>query len=118
VKLLHIVTIILEIILGIGYLIVGFMKFGAKEPVESFKQYGYSDAFRMLIGIAEILGGIGMLIGIWSQLAGTLAGLWIAIIMLGALVTQIRAKSHVNEVMLPIYFLVLALLVPLLNWIG
>jgi hypothetical protein len=38
--------------------------------------------------------------------------------MLGALVTQIRAKSHVNEVMLPVYFLVLALVVPLLNWIG
>ncbi|WP_435168062.1 DoxX family protein [Paenibacillus glycanilyticus] len=114
---MQIVSIILEIILGVGYVIVGFMKFGAKEPVESFKQYGYSDGFRILVGIAEILGGIGMLIGIWSQLAGTLAGLWIVVIMLGALVTQIRAKSHANEVMLPVYFLVLALVVPVLNWI-
>ncbi|NRD78507.1 DoxX family protein [Bacillus sp. BRMEA1] len=114
---MQIVTIILEIILGIGYVIVGFMKFGAKEPVESFKQYGYSVGFRILVGIAEILGGIGMLIGIWSKLAGSLAGLWIVVIMLGALVTQIRAKSHANEVMLPVYFLVLALVVPVLNWI-
>jgi uncharacterized membrane protein YphA (DoxX/SURF4 family) len=114
---MHIVSLIFEIILGIGYVIVGFMKFGAKEPVESFKQYGYSDGFRILVGIGEILGGIGMLLGIWSLLAGTLAGLWIAVIMLGALVTQIRARSHANEVLLPVYFLILALVVPVLNWI-
>jgi uncharacterized membrane protein YphA (DoxX/SURF4 family) len=115
--LLHIVSIVLGIILGVGYVIVGFQKlFGAKEPLESFKEYGYSDEFRILIGVLETLGGIGMLIGIWSQLVATLAGLWLAVIMAGALITQIRAKSSGKEIMLPVIFLVLVLAVSMINW--
>ena len=112
---MHIVTVVLGVILGIGYVVVGFMKFGGKEPVESFKHYGYSDGFRILVGILEMLGGVWMIIGIWSQWVAILAGLWIAIIMVGAIITQIRAKSQVKEIMLPVPFLILALAVSVIN---
>lgn len=108
---MHIVSIVLEVILGIGYVIVGFMKFGGKEPVESFKQYGYSDGFRYLIGMLEMLGGVLMIVGIWSQLVAVLAGLWLGVLMAGATITQIRAKSDGKEIMLPVVFLILVLAV-------
>lgn len=114
---MHIATVVLGIILGVGYVIVGFMKFGCKEPVESFKHYGYSDGFRILVGILEMLGGVWMIISIWSQWVAILAGLWIAIIMVGAIITQIRAKSQVKEIMLPVPFLILALAVSVINLI-
>ncbi|WP_375533123.1 DoxX family protein [Paenibacillus terreus] len=112
---MHIVAIVLGAILGIAYVIVGFMKFGGKEPVESFKHYGYSDGFRILVGILEILGGVWMIIGIWSQWVAILAGPWIAVIMVGAMITQIRAKNEVKEIMLPVPFLILALAVSVIN---
>ena len=113
--MLHIVSIVLEVILGIGYVIVGYMKFGGREPVESFKHYGYSNGFRILVGILEMLGGIWMIIGIWSQWVAILAGLWITVIMVGAIITQIRAKSEVKEIMLPVPFLILAMAVSVIN---
>lgn len=113
--MLHILSIVLEVILGIGYVIVGFMKFGGKEPIESFKHYGYSNGFRILIGILEILGGVLMIIGIWSQLVAILAGLWLGVIMVGATITQIRAKSDGKEIMLPVVFLIFVLAVSAIN---
>lgn len=112
---MHMLSIVLGVILGIGYVIVGFMKFGSKEPVESFKHYGYSDGFRILVGILEMLGGVWMIIGIWSQWAAILGGLWIAVIMVGAITTQIRAKCEVKEILLPVPFLILALAVSVIN---
>lgn len=34
---------------------------GADQPVEMFHQFGYSDSFRVFIGVCETLGGIALL---------------------------------------------------------
>jgi uncharacterized membrane protein YphA (DoxX/SURF4 family) len=34
---------------------------GADQPVEMFHQFGYSDGFRVFIGVCETIGGIALL---------------------------------------------------------
>lgn len=34
---------------------------GADQPVEMFHQFGYSDSFRVFIGVCETIGGIALL---------------------------------------------------------
>jgi putative oxidoreductase len=40
-----ILTMVLQIILGIGFLMFGFMKFGSKQMVDEFKRYGFPGGF-------------------------------------------------------------------------
>ena len=66
---------------------------GMAAAVEQFEHFGYSQAFRILIGVCEVAGGIGLLI---PRLA-TLAAGGLMVIMVGA------AYSHwaVGEPPLP-----------------
>lgn len=44
---MHILSIVLQIILGVGFLLFGFMKFG-KQMAEEFKRYRLSSGMRIL----------------------------------------------------------------------
>ena len=47
-----VLSIILQGILGLGFLMFGFMKFGSKQMVEGFKRYGYPGGFRVFTGLS------------------------------------------------------------------
>jgi hypothetical protein len=58
---------------------------GDPQAVEGFIKMGYSDAFRLFIGAAEFLGGLGLLIprlAFWAALG-------LIIIMIGAVYTLV-----------------------------
>ena len=112
---MHITSIILQVILGLGFLLFGFMKFGAKQQVEAFKHFGYSQAFRAFTGIIEVIGAAGMIVGIWYPTIATLAGLLLGVIMLGALITHIRVKDPGKNMGMAIILLILSIVVAALE---
>lgn len=68
------------------YLFAGGMKlYGPTEAVEGFRKLGYSDAFRLFIGAAEVSGAIGL----WLPRLAFWAAVGLGIIMLGAIYTHI-----------------------------
>jgi putative oxidoreductase len=68
------------------YVFAGLPKvMGAAQPVEGFRAMGYSDGFRIFIGLAELAGGVGLLI----PALATWAGAGLAIIMVGAVYTHL-----------------------------
>ena len=69
---MSVLSIILQIILGLGFLMFGFMKFGSKQMVEGFKHYGYPGWFRVFTGIVELIAAALVIAGIWNE---TLAAL-------------------------------------------
>ena len=71
--------LILRIALGVIFIYHGFPKLKNAKGVA--QAMGMSTAFVLLIGLMETLGGIGALLGIFTQVAGILIGL----VMLGAL---------------------------------
>ena len=75
---------------------------GAQEAVEGFNKMGYSPAFRLFIGAAELAGAIGLLI---PRLA-TAAAVGLAIIMAGAVYVTV-AGGEARHAAAPAILLIL-----------
>ena len=110
-----ILSIILQVILGLGFLMFGFMKFGSKQMVEGFKHYGYPGWFRVFTGLVELISAALVIAGIWNETLAAWGGLFIVGTMVGAIFTHIKIKDTAKEMMMPIILLILGLVVLLIN---
>ncbi|GGE27127.1 hypothetical protein GCM10011391_01840 [Pullulanibacillus camelliae] len=115
VALIESLSIILQIILGLGFLMFGFMKFGTKQMKDEFQRYGYSDAFRFVTGLVEVLAAVLVIWGIWTHELAIYGGILIVLTMLGGIFTHIKIKDAVNKMTMPIILLLLGLVVLFIN---
>ncbi|MDU0200803.1 DoxX family protein [Paenibacillus sp. MAH-36] len=81
-----IIAIILQVILGIFFMITGTRIISGKMAKE-FSRFGLPSIFNFLTGFLEIIGSIGMIVGIWYPLVALLAGLLLGATMLAAAFT-------------------------------
>ncbi|HXX49050.1 MAG TPA: DoxX family protein [Myxococcota bacterium] len=84
---LNIAAWVASVLLAFLFVVVtGFGKVaGSAQFVEGFHKFGYSDGFRVFIGVCEISGGLGLLI---PRLA-TWAGAGLICVMIGAVYTHL-----------------------------
>jgi putative oxidoreductase len=81
-----IVVWVLSVLLAALYVFAGTPKImGAADAVEGFTRFGYPGWFRVLIGVIEVVGGIGLLV---PRLAFYAAGA-LGAVMIGAAYTQV-----------------------------
>jgi putative oxidoreductase len=113
---MNMVSIVLQIVLGLGFLVFGASKLGSKQMVDEFKRYGLPQWFRMVTGLLEIGGAALIIAGIWNHMLAAIAGILLAIIMAGAIVTHLRIKDPVAKTGMPIILMVLSLIVLIMNW--
>ncbi|MZQ81379.1 DoxX family protein [Paenibacillus sp. 5J-6] len=112
---MHILSIVLQIVLGIGFLLFGFMKFG-KQMADEFKRYRLSSGMRIFTGLVEILSAAIIIIGIWVSPYALIGAILMAITMfVAALVHLVRVKDPVAKAMMPIILFILAVIVIILN---
>ena len=81
----------------------GVLKFVSAEEAEQFAAWGYPDWFRVLIGAAEVAGGLGLLLPRTASLAA--AGL--GVVMVGAVWTHL-GHGEIPKASVP--FVILGLL--------
>lgn len=112
---MSILSIVFQVILGLGFIMFGLMKFGSKPMVEGFKHYGYPGWFRVFTGMVEVISAILVIAGIWNKTLAAWGGLFIVVTMIGAIFTHIRIKDTVQQMMMPIILFILGLVVLLLN---
>jgi putative oxidoreductase len=113
---MHVTAIILQIVLGLVFLMAGFSKVsGAKQLVESFEHLKLPQWFRTITGLLQLVGVAALIAGIWVTNAAVFGGAWIAIIMFGAIVSHVRVKDSFAKMGAPIVLLILALLVVFFN---
>lgn len=108
-------SIILQIILGLGFIMFGYMKFTSEDMVKGFDHFGLPQWFRIVTGVFEWIGAVGMIVGIWYPMLALLSGIWLAIIMFFAILAHIRAKDPIAQSGMPAILLVLSIVVALLN---
>jgi hypothetical protein len=84
---------------AVYFVFIGAQKFTSPFWLNAFARWGYSDSFRMLIGIVEIAGGL-LLAFPKTTIYGAIA---IDVVMLGALGTRVRFHEHVFA---PVFLLV------------
>lgn len=113
---MHITSIVLQVILGLGFLMFGLMKFGAKQMVQEFQRYGFSQGLRVFTGLIEVIGAVGMIVGIWYTQFAALAGILLAATMIGALITHIRLKDPGKNMGSPLILLILSIVAVIINF--
>jgi putative oxidoreductase len=75
--------LLLRLLVGLVFITSGWSH--AKDPVTRAKSIGMSPGFTRLLGIAELAGGLGVALGVLTQLAA----LGLILIMLGAIQRKI-----------------------------
>jgi putative oxidoreductase len=114
---MSILIIIVQIVLGLLFLLIGSMTVaGMKMFVENFRRFGYPQWFRIVTGSLEVLGGIGLLIGIWLPWLAALASAGLTLVMLGAFLTELRTREPLQKMVLPIVLGALAIVVAASYW--
>jgi putative oxidoreductase len=115
--MMSIPIIIVQVVLGLLFLGIGSMTVaGRKMFVENFRRFGYSQWFRIVTGSLEALGGLGLLIGIWLPWLSALASAGLTLVMLGAVVTEVRTREPLQKIAFPIVLGALAIVVAVSYW--
>jgi putative oxidoreductase len=114
---MSILIIIAQVVLGLLFLLIGSMTVaGMNMFVENFRHFGYPQWFRIVTGSLEVLGGIGLLIGIWLPWLAALASAGLTLVMLGAVLTHLRTRDPLKKIALPMVLGVLAIVVAVSYW--
>ncbi len=111
-----ILSIILQVLLGLGFLMFGYQKFTSDDMKQGFHYFGYGDGFRVFTGLFEVVAGIIVLVGIWVSSLATVGGIMIVVTMIGAILTHIKMKDSVKNMSMPIILFVLGGVVTIINW--
>jgi putative oxidoreductase len=115
--MMSIPIIIVQVVLGLLFVGIGSMTVaGRKMFVENFRRFGYPQWFRIVTGSLEVLGGLGLLIGIWLPWLAALASAGLILVMLGAVMTEVRTREPLQKIVLPIVMGALAIVVAVSYW--
>lgn len=102
-----VLTIIIQIILALMFLIASLPKFASNQQIEAYKSYGYPQWFRVFTAIVEVVTVLLLIIGIWVSQLAAIGGLLVVTTMIGAIITHIKINDNFNDSVLPIVLLVL-----------
>jgi uncharacterized membrane protein YphA (DoxX/SURF4 family) len=79
------------------------------QVVEGMHAVGVRDSQLPVLATLEILGALGLLVGIWIVPIGVAAAACLTLYFLGALIAHLRAKGPLKEMLPPVVLLLLAL---------
>jgi len=95
---------IVQILAAAAFVAIGFGKFGNPFWLRAFARWGYSDAFRILIGVLEMTGGVLLAIPWTTAYAAAL----IDVIMIGAAGTLLLNDEPRRQIAAPIVWMIIA----------
>lgn len=114
---MQIVTIVVQVLVGIGFLMAGGPKLAnMKQSQQQRDRLRIVPWFWRLTGALEILGAIALFAGIWYSALAVAGGLLLAATMVGAFFTHVSRKdsfSHMLPVILLFVLIVIILVVRL-----
>ncbi|WP_308633973.1 DoxX family protein [Paenibacillus silvisoli] len=76
-------TMILQVLVGLFFMFTGVRIMSGKMAHE-FKRFGLPPFFNFMTGFIEIVGSLGLIVGIWISITAVIAGLLLAVTMLAA----------------------------------
>ncbi|QKS55267.1 DoxX family protein [Paenibacillus barcinonensis] len=102
---------ILQVLLGIFFLFTG-SKIISGKMADEFKRFGLPSFFNVMTGSFEIVGAVGMIVGIWMPVTAILAGMLLGGTMLaGAFTLIVLAKDPIQKAIPALVLFVLSLIV-------
>ena len=110
-------AIILQLLLGVAFLIIGGMKLaGAPRVKENFRHLKLSPKVRLIAGVVEVVGAVGLLAGVVSLESSIVACALLILTMIGAFFSHLRVKDPLLKVLPSLVMLALMLAIIALRW--
>jgi hypothetical protein len=111
------VFIVLATLLGLVATFSAFGKYSMNpRVVDNLYELGLKTRQIRLQGTIEILGSLGLLIGIWVPILGKLAALGFVLYFLGAVLVHLRARQGAKDVIPALVLMVISIIVALLQF--
>jgi uncharacterized membrane protein YphA (DoxX/SURF4 family) len=108
---MFVLTVIISVVTAAAFAYAGYLKVsGAEQQVAEAEHLGVEWSAYRLIGVAELLGALGLLLGLWLSWLGVVAAFCLVALIGGALITHARAGDQVDAMRPAIGFGVLAIL--------
>jgi len=78
---------------------------------EEFRVYGLPDWFRSLIRVLKLTAAVLMIAGIWHPLVAAVAGVWLAVLMAGAMSMHFKVRDPLYKAFPATSFFLMCLVV-------
>lgn len=106
---MSVAAIVSATLLALLFLAVGVPKAAAvPRTAEQADRFGVPRGLYRVVGVLEVLGGVGVVVGLWLPWLGVAAGAGLALLMLGAAVSHLRAKDPAKALAPAVLTLLLA----------
>ena len=89
-----------------SFIIYGYSSFMSNRMISEYSRWGFADQ-RKIIGFFQLLGGIGLLVGIKVNILLFITSLSFIIMMLFAIIVRIKIKDGIVETLPAITYLFL-----------
>ena len=91
-------TVIISVVAAVAFAVSGYSKVNGAEPERAqADRLGVEWPAYRLIGVAELLGAAGLLVGLWLSWLGAVAAFCLVALMIGALYTHMTAGDRAAE---------------------
>jgi uncharacterized membrane protein YphA (DoxX/SURF4 family) len=114
-RLIRYFTYSLLVLLALMFAFSGTMKLtGNMDEVRDL--LGVAPWFWTFAGLSQAVGATGLVAGLWSARLAVAAALWLAVVMVGAVMTHVLAGDTLADMSIAIALLILLLVTAALRW--
>jgi len=99
---------VISIFTGLSFIVYGVNSFISNRMIREFDRWGLADK-RQLIGGAQLIAGIGVLVGFKSDFVLILSALFIMAMMLVAIMVRIKIKDNISDILPAIAYILLSM---------
>ena len=100
----------LTIFSGVSFIFYGILALVSKKMILEYKRWGYAEQ-RFLIGALQILGGLGLLLGLYFDLLIPLSSASLMLLMLAAIGVRINVKEQPIKMLPALFFAIINFLI-------
>jgi hypothetical protein len=98
---------IITLLTSVSFLYYGINCLFSKKMMLEFERFGLTPLQRQLTGIFQLLGSVGLLVGLWQPLTGLVASSGLALLMLLGFLTRIKIRDGVVQSLPALLFMLL-----------
>ena len=99
-------NIIAAIFSGISFIVYGIASFNSKRMVSEFTRWGLKK-LRYIIGFFQLIGGIGLLIGLFYSTMLSLFSFCLSLMMIIAVFVRVNIKDSMVKMLPAIFYAIL-----------
>ena len=95
---------------AVSFIIYGYSSFVSRRMKSEYARWGYSDQ-RKIVGFLQLLGGLGLLIGIKIDILLILTSFCFILMMNMAIFIRIKIKDNITDILPAITYLFLSVMI-------